>query len=414
MTKNPFSSETFKDVWRKHFNTSKNEITFSFVKPISFYKHQLVPCFVNLGNKLTNGLTYRIDNANLDYKNKVFLIRDIPSYQELQEPAKTSHLKLKKVFQYEGYITRVSNYESIDVYLNTIYKSNTRSKLRRNIKRLESNFKVEYSMHHGAISRADFDFVFENFYKLFEKRYANKGEPCGELNPVIWAFYTELAFKMINEGTASLFVIYTDGKPIGITFSYHFDAILVEALTVFDIDFYKYNIGHTTILKMLEWSFKNEIAIFDYTQGDFDYKKRWSDDRYQTYYHILYDSKSLKCRLTAGLLEKYFRFKRECRERNYSSKVHSFNHWLLDGNTNKAVLINTHKVEIVSDKKLLDNYSQLIDIDLYKYTSQRKALYDYLYLNPEPARNFKVCLYKNDSLLAIGENSILKIVKDES
>jgi len=414
MINNPFSSKTFQDVWLKHFNTNNPGKTTEVIKPISFYKHAVVPCYINLGNKLTNGLTYDLNLKATDYKSQVFLVRDIPSYQETTAPEASDALRLKKVFQYEGYITRVGNYESLDAYLNTIYKSNTRSKLRRNVTRLEANFTVDYIMYHGEISKTEFDLVFDSFYKLFEKRYSNKGEPCGELEPALWAFYTELAFKMVNEGTASLFVIYCDGKPIGITFSYHFDSILVEALTVFDIDLYRYNIGHTTIMKMLDWSFNNGIEIFDYTQGDFDYKKRWSDDRYQTYYHILYDSNSLKSRLTASFLEKYFNFKREFRDRKYSTKVHNLKHQLLGGNKNKAVLLETYKIEVLPDAFTMEPRIAQIDLDAELYVSQRKALYDYLYMNPEPAKDLTVYQYENDSLLVKTKNGFLKIVRDEA
>tara|TARA_R110002012_G_scaffold81945_2_gene207396 strand:+ start:78562 stop:79806 length:1245 start_codon:yes stop_codon:yes gene_type:complete len=414
MIKNPFSSNTFTSVWLKHFNANKPEIATHVINPVTFYKHALVPCYINVGNKLTNGLTYKLNLTATDYKGHVYLVRDIPTYQEMPLPEKSSGLKLKKVFQYEGYITRVGNYESLDAYLNTIYKSNTRSKLRRNISRLEANFTVDYTMYHGEISKSDFDVVFDSFYNLFEKRYTNKGEPCGELEPNLWAFYTELAYKMINEGTASLFVIYCNSKPIGITFSYHFDTILVEALTVFDIDFYRYNIGHTTILKMLEWSFKNSIEIFDYTQGDFEYKKRWSDERYQTFYHILYDSKSLKSRLIASFLEKYFNFKREFRDRNYSTKVHNLKHKLFGGNKNEAILLGAYKVENLNKDIDMKAFVKPINLELNTYVSQRRALYDYLYMNPEPVKDLEVYQYENGSLLVKAKSSILKIVRDEA
>ncbi|TYB76226.1 GNAT family N-acetyltransferase [Bizionia myxarmorum] len=414
MIKNPFSSDTFETIWLKHFNKNNPKIKPNFISPVSFYKHNLPSCYINTGNKLTNGLTYQLNSDAEDFKGNVYLVRDIPSYQDVAGPEPTSDLKRKKIFQYEGYITRVGNYESLDSYLNTIYKSNTRSKLRRNMSRLEASFDVDYTMYHGSISKEKFDIVFYNFYKLFEKRYTNKGEPCGELEPSLWTFYTELAYNMINEGTASLFVIYCDKKPIGITFSYHFDTILVEALTVFDIDFYRYNIGHTTILKMLEWSFNNGIKIFDYTQGDFEYKKRWSDDSYQTHYHILYDSKSLKSRLVANFLEKYFNFKREFRDRNYSTKVHNLKYKLVGGARSKAVLLDAYKVEVITDENYLNNISEPIDLELDMYFSQRKALYDYLYMNPEPAKNIKAYLYHNNTVLVKGKTNLFNVIKDEA
>ncbi|MGY0392420.1 GNAT family N-acetyltransferase [Bizionia sp. KMM 8389] len=413
MISNPFSSDIFVDVWSKHFN-KKPVIGFKFIKPISFYKHRYIPCYINSGNKLTNGLTYTLNLDETDYKNKVFLVRDIPSYQHLQGVGNESRLKIKKVFQYEGYITHVHKYESLDAYLKSVYKSNTRSKLRRNIKRLEANFTVNYKMYYGEIDQETFASVFDSFYALFDKRYSNKGEPCGELEPKLWAFYTELAYKMINNKQASLFVIYCDDIPVGITFSYHFETILVEALTVFDIDFYRYNIGHTTILKMLEWSFENDVEIFDYTQGDFDYKKRWSDDSYLTHYHILYDSKSVKSKLVAGFLEYYFNCKRVFRERNYSAKIHQFKHRLFGSYNKKTVALDVYKVENATE--ILESLSHLkqIDIKALSYMSQRKALYDYLYMNPDLVKNLVFFKGNNHTIYAKGSNGILKIVKDEA
>ena len=72
-----------------------------------------------------------------DYKKKVFLIRDIPSYYTTNDVKAKSNLKLKKILQYEGYITKVSEYLNLEEYMKTIYKSNSRSKFRRNINRLE-------------------------------------------------------------------------------------------------------------------------------------------------------------------------------------------------------------------------------------------------------------------------------------
>jgi len=55
-----------------------------------------------------------------------------------------------------------------------------------------------------------------------------------------------------------------------------------------------------------------------------------------------------------------------------------------------------------------------IDLDAELYVSQRKALYDYLYMNPEPAKDLTVYQYENDSLLVKTKNGFLKIVRDEA
>ena len=409
MNQNPFATNTFASIWFKHFHKSKKPLDFSFIKHLKFAEHGKFSLYYNAGNKLTNGNFYKIDEKENDFNRKTFLIRDIPSYHDM-EIIKSKGLKTKVIFQYEGFTTRIENYKSLDDYLRHIYKSNSRSKLRRNVNRLESCFDVEYKMYYGEISDDTYYSIFNNFYELFEKRYSDKGEPCGELEPKIWAYYTELGLVLIREKMASLFVIYCDKKPVGITFSYHIDDILIEALTVFDIDFYKFNIGHTMILKMLEWSFENNIKLFDYTQGDFEYKKRWSDSTYKTNYHVLYDSKSVKSILLANILNIYFNSKRKFRELKLNRIYHNFKHKLFGS----RITNNVNKDRFIIQEAESIDVNSLIPINLNDESQNalKRALNEYLYKNPESFRNIKV-LKLNDSIYyAQCKNKILKIIRD--
>ncbi|WP_223034495.1 GNAT family N-acetyltransferase [Hanstruepera marina] len=411
MIQNPFATTSFEKIWSKHFNQSSNALKFDFLNQILFAKHGSLPVYYNVGNKLTNGNFYSLSD-NDDYKEKTFLIRDVPSYHNIKKNELDS-LKQKAVFQYKGYTTKVSDYSSLDAYLRTIYKSNTRSKLRRNINRLEVCFDVEYIMYYGDISETTYHSVFKNFYKLFEKRYTDKGEPCGELDPKVWAYYTELGLTLIKDKKASLFVIYCDKVPVGITFSYHIGDILIEALTVFDIDFYRFNIGHTTILKMLEWSFKNNIKLFDYTQGDFEYKKRWSDSEYNTNYHILYDSNSLKSKVLANSMVAYFKVKRAFRELKLNKLYHSWKYKFFGNKTRASLDQSMFQIESIQPNNFDVSTSNPIDITGDKFNNLRRSLYDFLYMNPEKVSNFTFYKLNDSTYFAKSETSLLKIIKDD-
>lgn len=411
MNSNPFASETFIRIWSKHFNNSNIPKKFDFINHVKCVEHSKLPLFYNAGNKLTNGNFYDIYKNENDFKNKTFLIRDIPSYHGLQ-PKNYSALKIKTIFQYQGYTTKINDYDSLDNYLKHIYKSNTRSKLRRNVNRLEACFDVEYVMFNGDISDDTFHSVFDNFYKLFERRYTDKGEPCGELDPKIWSYYTELGLALIREKKASLFVIYCDKKPAGITFSYHVEQILIEALTVFDIDFYRFNIGHTMILKMLQWSFENNIQLFDYTQGDFEYKKRWSDSTYKTHYHVLYDSKSVKSILMANFLQGYFNGKRKFRELKLNKIYHNFVHKLYRDRKTINTSISNFNIEVVESQVIDLNSMVLVDINGDNCNSIRRSLYDYLYGKPELVKNIKIYKVNDNVYYVQGQKNLLKIVRD--
>jgi GNAT acetyltransferase-like protein len=413
MKNNPFTSHIYTKTWSKHFNQSKKELSFSFINGVSFVRNKLLSYYENIGRNLTSGIFYSLSNTDIsDYKNKTFLIRDIPSYYNLDEISETSPLKLKKIFQYEGYKIEMKEYDDIEHYIKTIFKSNSRSKLRKNIKRLEACFDVKYVMYRGEISKEDFNIIFNKFYELLERRYANKQESCGELNPVLWSYYCELAYAMILEKTASLYVIYNDIEPIGIMFNYHFDNILIEGLKVLDIDYLKFNIGHTTTYKLIDWCFKNNIETYDFTYGDFEHKRRWSSSTYRSSHHLFYDSKSIKSRLLAKVIENYFNFKRIIREKKLIKKYHDLRHRLSINKHKDTLRLKPYKVELES---VVPPSSEMIllDINSDEYMSQRKAIYDYLYMHPEPANTFK--LFKSnkisDKYYAFGENSTLYITR---
>ena len=216
---------------------------------------------------------------------------------------------------------------------------------------------------------------------------------------------------IIREKKASLFVIFCDKKPVGITFSYHVNDILIEALTVFDIDFYRFNIGHTMILKMLEWSFENNIKLFDYTQGDFEYKKRWSDSTYKTNYHVLYDSKSFKSIVLANILNIYFNSKRKFRELKLNSLYHNFKHKLIG----RRITDNVTKDKFSIEEAESIDVKSLVPINLNddNYNSVKRTLNDYLYKNPELFRNIKLFMLNDSVYYAQGKYKTLKIIRND-
>jgi Acetyltransferase (GNAT) domain len=414
MKNNPFTSKTFNKIWSKHFNQSKKVINFKFIGFVGFVRHKLLPYYINAGENLTSGLFYTLSKTdNDDFKNNVFLIRDIPSYYNTDELAGSSTLKLKKVFQYEGYKTEMREHDNIEHYTQTIFKSNSRSKLRKNIKRLEACFDVKYVMYHGIISKEDFTVIFNKFYELLERRYANKQESCGELNPILWNYYCELGYAMILEKTASVFVIYNNTDPIGISFNYHFNDILIEGLKVFDIDYYKFNIGHTLVFKLMDWCFSNNVETYDFTYGDFEHKRRWSSSTYQTHHYIFYDSKSIKANLLAIIIANYFNYKKTFRDKKLIYKYHKLKYRLSQTKLRDSKVEASYKAKLESNAPFKD---EMILIDLYsiEYSSQRKAIYDFLYKHPEPANTYK--LFKsnmiNDEYYAFGEINTLKITKN--
>ena len=104
-------------------------------------------------------------------------------------------------------------------------------------------------------------------------------------------------------------VIYNDGIPIGINLNYHSENTLFKAITVFDVNYFKFSIGKLSVLNLLYWCFENGYEYSDFSKGYFDYKKIWSNTLYDFNYHILYDKKSIKAILIANSIESVFKLK---------------------------------------------------------------------------------------------------------
>ncbi len=414
MITNPFVSKTYVQIWSKHFNNSKTGKAFNFIENISFIKNKYLPVYVNFGVNLTNGINYELhDDQFDDYKGRVFVIRDLPSYINVKEPHETSNLRLKKIPQYEGFLGELEKFENLDDYMKSTFSQSRRKDFRRSFNRLESCFNISCKMYHGEIEKKEFDFIFQKHYELLEKRYTNKNELCGELeNDKLWPYYSESAYHMILEKSASLFVVYDGDKPIGIRLIYHFKNAIVLWLSIFDTDYYKFSLGKYVIFKLIDWCFDNDIADIDFTHGDFEWKRKWSNNTtYQKHHHLLYDSSSIRSKVIACFIEKKFSFKRVLRDNGSMKKYHDFRYKLSNLSDKKTLEYTHYIVEIVNENIPLKHDMEIIDINDHKYMSQRKAIFDYLYKYPEPFNKYQ--FYKNKNLnnvyYALGETNTLLI-----
>ncbi|AUP77245.1 GNAT family N-acetyltransferase [Flavivirga eckloniae] len=335
MKTNPFTSKEFTSIWSKHFNHSKLPISFKFAEGISFVKNKYLPLYVNTGKNLTNGLSYRLNENENDYKNKVFFIYDIPEYIN-QSNLETGSLKLKSVKQYKGYLANLENYSDLQNYIADNFSSRSRKAFKKYIKKLEEGFNINYKMYYGNnITKEQYDFIFDNFNRLFKKRYTEKQINNHFLTKKKWNYLKELCYPMILSKKASLFVIFDEDTPINISVNYMASNIVFGALTVFNTDYSKFNLGFIDIMKHLEWCIENNFQTFDFSKGDFEYKKRWSNKAYSFDYHILYDSNSVISSSIASFLSIYFKLKQYLRDKNIHEVFHRvlFN---LKGKKNKS------------------------------------------------------------------------------
>lgn len=385
---NPFTSNIYAQTWLKHFKNLIAEKKFNSVEGVSFYKSKFLPLYINVGKNLTKGVDYSFDYTASDYKGNVFLIYDVPDYFETEKlETSRTNLKLKEVFQYEGFLMNISAYDDCEAYINAQFSSKNRREFRSNQRRLETCFNIRYSFIHGVISQNEFDAVFSDFYDLLEKRFSEKQTNYHHLSPVKWNYYKELVFKMLQEKKASLLIIYNDKTPIGITLNFHSEDIVFEAITAFDPDYYKFSVGKLSIIKLLEWCFANNYKISDFSKGDFDYKHKWGNVKYDFNYHILYDSKSFIATGIAKFLESKLKLKLYLRQKNMNM-LYRKAQFLFKSKTiqNSEMSFKVEKTDsfVPSSKDLLVNPNDS------NYHFLRKFLFTFLFANPEPVNNVKI------------------------
>ena len=391
MITNPFTSETFTTIWSKHFNQANGGIHFSFVKNLLFLKHKFLPIYINYGKTHTKGINYYVDNSNsLDLKGKALLIYDVPTYFEINPEFKPNSLKLHKIKQYPGFLIRLESFKSISEYINATFKGKSRNKLKRDKKRLENCFDIRYQMYYGNISKEEYDTIFKSFKIILGKRFDKKGIYNNNLDPEEWNFYQEVVYPMIQEKKACLFVVWHGNSPISIMLNFLSKDSLYQFIMAFDIDYAKFNVGTTSLMKLLEWCLEKELKVFDFSKGYYSFKKRWGNLEYRFEYHVLYDSKSFQSVILAFCLKHFFRLKQLLREKKINELIHKFTF------RSKNKTMNSQKYALLeADSTIVNTSLKLIDFHIGENEEEEHLgpiVIDFLYYNSESLKNIK--LYK--------------------
>lgn len=328
---NPFTSETFTKIWKAHFNKERVIYTFECLKNLKFFKHNSsLPLFINVGKNITKGISYELNDnkpAN-DFKKKVVLIYDVPQYINTNKEFLNKKLKWIKIKQYPGYLTHLSNYNDFNDFLASKFSKKSRYKFNSYKRTLENAFDISYKNLYGHVNKEEYDTVFKSFHNLLTKRFDEKHESNNNLNPAEWEFYKDVAFPLILEKKASLFVIYSGNTPIAISLNYISENTLVFAMTVFDTDFSQYNVGTVHLMELYKWCFEQKLEILDLSKGFYDYKTRWGDTEYYFENHIVFDPDSLICAVIANAIANYFKLKQYLRDKKLNEKLHKLTFFL--------------------------------------------------------------------------------------
>ena len=376
----PFTSATFSSVWQKHFSRERSLTTEQLFSGLLFVKQRGLPLYTNMGSTQTKGIFYELREVEpVDFSNKVFRIFDVPSYFQVNTKTQNlNRLGLYKVKQYPGFLIDLTGYNDLNAYMQASFSKSSRYKLNKYKKRLEQAFDVRYEMYFGNLEKELYDTIFTRFKELLEKRFDEKQERNNNLDPDEWAFYYEVAYPMILEKKAGLFVVYQGDTPVAITLNYLSDIVLFDAITVFDIDYSKFHLGSVSVMGLIEWCLENSITTLDFSKGYFEYKKRWASRQYDFEYHIYFDKGSAGSRLLAFALKQFYRFKDYLRRNQVNLLFHKIAYRVQKAKIPQAAL---PKFEF---SKTESNYPEerlkYIDLSLPENAFLKPVLFEYLYL----------------------------------
>lgn len=410
MTDNPFNSEIFKNTWLKHFNEGNEPITIKNIIGADFYKSRFPGLWVNVGRTHTKGVYYEFEEENKGPKGKSCLIFDVPTYFDCPSN-KRGGRTVKRVKQYPGFLIELEKFTDLTNFMKEQFGKGSRYKFNKYRKKLEQSFDINIKMYSGSMDKSEYDYIFDCFRELLEKRFSDKGEYNNNLDAKEWGFYKEVVYPMLLNQLAGLFVIFDDKKPIAVTLNYLSKDIIFDAITVFDIDYSKFHLGSVNIMYLIDWGITNKFSKLDFSKGYFDYKARWCTKKYDFEYHLVYDKSSIKSITVAILLQKYFWFKQYLREKDIN-KLKNRIHFLFSRKKSQTKNISLNYN--TSFEEFENKEYELEHIPDYG-PEVNKIFFEFLYLYGERSREVKLFrVLENDNLLVLrGKNNTKMIALNE-
>lgn len=393
----------------------------NLIKNIPFYfdfhKYHIIPEDIELLTLAYNEtVLYNKRDTPVHNKNFAYQIRLFPSYMGMKIVNQDKYTKKIIPDKYiDGCAISLGNYENIKEYINVHYKNkgNFRNKINKNLKRLEICFDIKYDMFHGHISKKDYNSLMDILKDMLTSRFSQINKTNFAL--LKWDDMYNSCYEMINNKKASLFVIYSNNKPINISLNYHYNDIMFGSVSSFDLNYSKFGLGHIQIYKLLDWCFINKYKMLDMCHGNLDYKKMWCNVIYNFENHIFYKKKSIIAflinliivfKIHVKLFFKRFEldlfFEKITIAWKNKNKIKEVKPELLK--YNREVL---ESIEIILEKNMVKEITSVQHTHSYLL----KPLYDFLYLNEENINNVKIYEHEKiaNTFYFTGQKKFIKI-----
>lgn len=278
----------------------------------AYYQETIINALVN------NRITLPKDKTPLKENNGVDMVPNIPDYLILPLKIEKVNLQCKRVRQYQGYLVHLKEGIDCKTYLSEQLSKRNIKNLHAKQRKLEAEHKISYIFHYGDITKEHYNFLFSEFYSMLESRFLEK--KMYNNNLLHWKFYYDLAYPMILEKKASLFVIYDGEKPITMTLNFLLEDIVFSYIQTYDINYSNYNMGDISMVKHIEWCKESGFTIFDLAMGQTDYKLKWCNHIYNFEHHLFFNPDSSFSRLKSHILSQKLRLRQYLRDKDIIGK----------------------------------------------------------------------------------------------
>ncbi|MCK0156866.1 GNAT family N-acetyltransferase [Cellulophaga sp. F20128] len=268
----------------KYFSNKITNLVFCF-----FLERSLPSFFRDTVANSLSGHTITIPKKLALNNKHRHLIKNIPNYLLFSDNKEgLGSLKFKDVPQYKGFLLDFSKYQTASQFIENQLSKRNQKNLRAKQKKLEHTHKISHRFYFGCIEKKEYTIIFSAFYQFLKNRFDQKKTQNRYLAD--WeAMQTEIYGKILNK-EASLFVIYDDCAPIGITLNFHLDTIVFSHIQAYNIDYSSYNIGDICMLHHIDWCMANNISVFDLSMGETYYKLKWSNHHYLFLNRLYYNN----------------------------------------------------------------------------------------------------------------------------
>lgn len=363
--------------------------------------------------EVTNNLSKKIilknqckESENID----VLIVEDLPRYLSIERQELPKNIKSLLVKTYPGFLIDFQNVKSLQEYLKQRFGKTSRYKLRREIRKLENCFDIRYKMYYGEMTEDEYNYIFEEFYRLLEIRSLEKGIKDNVNFTYKPEYYTRVR-PMILEKKASFFVIFNGKKPIDICLNFHVENTLFQYIRTYDIAYSKFNTGYIDLMKQIEWCIDNKIDSISFSKGDFYWKRRWCNTVYDYDYELLYNKYSLKSKFVVYRLKYKTDLIQFLREKGVIKKYHEFRD-LRNKRLKSKTSYKSFKINTLEDENDYDISEHLkINYHLFEFNILRQFVYEFLYATEEKEKEISVFKLKRgtNNYIAVGKNNIAEL-----